>query len=398
MKKYLCLAVGLALAGISGPVSAQSDQKFDGVFWVGAYEPLSGPGAALGVSGTRAVQLAIDEWNANGGLHLDGKAYEIKYKYYDHGYSAERAVEAANKLVFDDGIKIMVTLAGSGPTIAAVEAVLEKNQIFNTTAGWNPNAIGPDKTYTFRVWMTGNEFGYVFLKWFREQFPEKKRIAIFEGATSAGMASGAMMKNHAEALGYEVVYEDYTDENATDYYAPITAMLAASPDLIEMSATRPGQEGLIVKQLHELGYEGKIVSAGTVPDETLKIAGGEAMEGMYLLQAISYDSPGTSPEEKAYAQAYRDKYNETFVSFQSEKMYDAAIGVFGAIEACQCSDPTELRDFFENYHWKTLAGQWTAWGGEETYGIKHQLIHTLPINVFEDGKIVTLQFVMPEVP
>ena len=395
MKKYLYLAIGLTLAGISSPISAQA---FDDVFWVGAYEPLSGPGAALGVGGTRAVQLAIDKWNAKGGLRVGGKSYEIKYKFYDHGYSAERAVEAANKLVFDDKIKILVTLAGSGPTIAAVEAVLEKNKIFNTTAGWNPKAIGSDKTYTFRVWMTGNEFGYVFLKWFKNEFPKKKRIAIFEGATSAGMASGSMMKRHAEALGYEVVHEDYTDENATDFYAPITAMLAKKPDLIEMSATRPGHEGLIVKQLYELGYKGKIVSAGTVPDETLKIAGKKAMEGMYLLQAISYDSPGTSPEEKAYAKAYRAKYNEKFVSFQSEKMYDAAIGVFGAIEACQCFDPTKLRDFFVTYNWKTLAGQMTAWGGEKTYGIKRQLIHTLPINVFKDGKIVTLGFEMPKVP
>ena len=79
-------------------------------------------------------------------------------------------------------------------------------------------------------------------------------------------------------------------------------------------------------------------------------------------------------------------------------MYDAAIGVFGAIEACQCFDPTELRDFFVNYNWMTLAGQMTAWGGEKTYGIKRQLIHTLPINVFRDGKIVTLGFEMPEVP
>ncbi|MCZ6773902.1 MAG: ABC transporter substrate-binding protein [Proteobacteria bacterium] len=395
MKRNLFVGLGLALAMIAGPSAAQ---KFDDVFWIGAYEPLSGPGAALGMGGTRGVGLAIDKWNAQGGLKVGGKSYEIKYKFYDHGYSAERAVETATKLVFDDGIKILVTLAGSGPTIAAVEAVLEKNKIFNTTAGWNPKAIGPDKTYTFRVWMTGNEFGYVFLKWFKAKFPDLKRIAIFEGATSAGMASGAMMKKHALDLGYEVVHEDFTDENATDFYAPITAMLAKNPDLIEMSATRPGHEGLIVKQLHELGYKGKLVSAGTSPDETFKIAGAEAMEGMYLLQAISYESPDASPAQKAYAKKYREKYNEKFVSFQSEKLYDAAIGVFGAIEACQCFDPTELRDFFVTYDWMTLAGQMTAWGGEKTYGIKRQLIHTLPINVFRDGKIVTLGFEMPDVP
>ena len=152
------------------------------------------------------------------------------------------------------------------------------------------------------------------------------------------------------------------------------------------------------EQLFELGYEGTIVSAGTNPDETYKIAGAEAMEGMYLLQSISYDSPDVSPEQKAYAKKYQEKYDEKFVTFHSENMYDAAQSVFSAIEECQCTDPTELRDFFETYSWKTLAGQMTAWGGEQTYGIKRQMIHSLPINVFKNGEIVTIAFGMPEVP
>ena len=395
MKRLTTVAVtALALFGASLPQA----QAFDEVLWIGAYEPMSGPGAALGIGASRGVGLAIDDWNGKGGIKVKGKSYEIKYKVYDHKYSGELAVETATKLVFDDKIKILVTNSGSGPTIAATEAVLEKNKIFNTTTGWNPKAIGPDKTYTYRVWGTGNEFGASFLKWWVKNFPDKKKIAIFEGATSAGMASGAIMKAHAQALGFEVVHEDYTDETASDFYAPITAMMAASPDLIEMSATRPGHEGLIVKQLHELGYQGTIVSAGTNPDETFKIAGAKAMEGMYLLQSISYESPDVSAEEKAYAKRYREKYKEKFVTFHSEKMYDAANGVFGAIEACQCLDPTELRDFFVNYSWKTLSGQMTAWGGEKTYGIKRQMIHSLPINVFKGGKIVTIAFGMPVVP
>ena len=295
------------LAGVIAiGASAAQAQKFDDVLWIGAYEPMSGPGAALGIGASRGVGLAIDDWNSKGGIKVKGKSYEIKYKVYDHKYSGELAVEVATKLVFDDKIKIMVTNSGSGPTIAATEAVLEKNKIFNTTTGWNPKAIGADKTYTYRVWGTGNEFGASFLKWWMKNNPDKKKIAIFEGATSAGMASGALMKAHAEALGFEVVHEDYTDETATDFYAPITAMMASGPDLIEMSATRPGHEGLIVKQLHELGYEGTIVSAGTNPDETLKIAGPKAMEGMYLLQSISYESPDVSAAQKAYAKRYQE--------------------------------------------------------------------------------------------
>lgn len=394
MKKTLSGMVA-SLAILAGPPVATA---FDDVLWVGAYEPMSGPGAALGVGASRGVMLAIEGWNARGGVKVGGKSYEIKYQVYDHRYSAELAVEVATKLVFDDKIKILIANAGSGPTIAATEAVLEKNRIFNTTTGWNPKAIGPDKTYTFRLWGTANEFGKSFLTWWAKENPDKMRIAIFEGATSAGMASGALMKGLAEGLGYEVVHEDYTEETATDFYSPITAMMASDPDLIEMSATRPGHEGLIVKQLHELGYEGTIVSAGTNPDETLKIAGAEAMEGIYLLQNISYESTDVSPEQKAYAARYKEKYDDRFVTYHSEKMYDMANGVFLAMEACQCMEPTELRDFMTTFSWKTLSGAMTAWGGEKTYGINRQMIHAIPINIFRDGQVVTIGFAVPEVP
>ena len=160
MKRLTTVAVtALALFGASLPQA----QAFDEVLWIGAYEPMSGPGAALGIGASRGVGLAIDDWNGKGGIKVKGKSYEIKYKVYDHKYSGELAVETATKLVFDDKIKILVTNSGSGPTIAATEAVLEKNKIFNTTTGWNPKAIGPDKTYTYRVWGTGNEFGASFL-------------------------------------------------------------------------------------------------------------------------------------------------------------------------------------------------------------------------------------------
>ena len=79
-------------------------------------------------------------------------------------------------------------------------------------------------------------------------------------------------------------------------------------------------------------------------------------------------------------------------------MYDMANGVFLAIEACQCMEPTELRDFMTTFSWKTLSGAMTASGGEQTYGIKRQMIHSIPIKIFRSGEVVTIGFAVPEVP
>ena len=54
------IAASVALVFAAGLAQAQ---KFDGEFWIGAYEPMSGPGGALGIGASRGVGLAIDKWN-----------------------------------------------------------------------------------------------------------------------------------------------------------------------------------------------------------------------------------------------------------------------------------------------------------------------------------------------
>ena len=73
--------------------------KFDGVIKVGAVGPLTGASAESGIACQQGQELAVAEWNAKGGIEIDGKHYEIELLYEDSAGAPETAVAAAEKLL-----------------------------------------------------------------------------------------------------------------------------------------------------------------------------------------------------------------------------------------------------------------------------------------------------------
>jgi branched-chain amino acid transport system substrate-binding protein len=397
MKKTLLCVVVAACVFMFGGFYASAEEN---VLIIGDFQPLSGPGASLGVGVHRGVELAVDDINAQGGITVDGKKYMLKTIVYDHKGTAEGGVTAANKLVFDDGVKYIVGTVGSGPSIAATEAVLTENKVLFATTGWNPKCLGPDRPYNFRLHGTGREYGMAFYEWAAEKLPEAKKVAIIAVNDPAGFAAADDTKAVAESLGMEVVGTEFFERGTTDYYPFLTRLIAKNPDIIDTGGSKPNEDGLMIKQLYELGYKGKIAAAGQVPSTTLEIAGKEAAEGVYLMQTIAYDSPtaAVSAEQKEYAKKYTEKYGDPLVPYQSEKCYDMVIGLVKAIENANSLDTTVVRDELAKTEWKYLSGHMSKWGGEKTYGIKHNLIIPIFINQFQDGKVVTVGSAMPDIP
>ena len=75
---------------------ATEEITYDGVFKLGAVGPLTGASAETGVAGKQGQELAVAEWNAKGGLEIDGKHYKIELIYEDSAGAPETAVAAAD--------------------------------------------------------------------------------------------------------------------------------------------------------------------------------------------------------------------------------------------------------------------------------------------------------------
>ena len=121
--------------GAAGSVSAATCDAEDELL-IGDHQPLSGASAAFGEQTYRGVILAIKHYNDGTHpmnptpcLEVRGKKYKLKTVVYDNKYTAEGGIAAANRLVFEDGAKYSVGSVGSGPSVAASDAVFEPNEI-----------------------------------------------------------------------------------------------------------------------------------------------------------------------------------------------------------------------------------------------------------------------------
>ena len=76
----------------------------EGPIKIAILAPLSGPVPTFGVSTRDGAILAIEEWNAKGGV----LGRQIEYIVEDSQCTADIAVNAANKVIEQDGVKYIV--------------------------------------------------------------------------------------------------------------------------------------------------------------------------------------------------------------------------------------------------------------------------------------------------
>ena len=171
LRKSFLLPVAVSILMAAGSVSAATCDAKDELM-IGDHQPLSGASAAAGQALHNAVKLAVKHYNegthplnSTPCLHVGGKKYKLTDAVYDNRYTAEGGIAAAKRLVFEDGAKFVVGTMGSGPSVAASDAVFEANKIIFLSTGWSKNVISADKPFTWRLNPTGSEFQEAFWQW-----------------------------------------------------------------------------------------------------------------------------------------------------------------------------------------------------------------------------------------
>jgi branched-chain amino acid transport system substrate-binding protein len=119
-------AAALALLALAAGVQAPAQQGVSKTEIVlGSIQDLSGPLAGFGKQVRLGMMLRVDEINEQGGIN----GRKIKLLSRTRGYDPKKAVLAAQKLVNQDKIFIMVGHIGTAQNNAAMPVQFEKNVI-----------------------------------------------------------------------------------------------------------------------------------------------------------------------------------------------------------------------------------------------------------------------------
>jgi len=302
---------------------------------IGEIGSLTGSEATFGISTRNAIELALREVNAAGGV----KGRKIEIRVYDNQSKPEEAANAANRLINQDQVLLILGEVASSNSIAMAQKAQPAKVPMISNASTNPKVteIGD---YIFRVCFIDPFQGYVMAKFARDylKFTKVAVLRDLGAAYSQGLAD-VFERKFTEMGGKIVAQETYT-KGSTDFRSQLTAVKRAQPDGIYI----PGYYndiGLIARQARELGITAKLMGGDGWDSEKLFELGGAAVEGSYFSNHYSPDDP--NPRIQKFIADYKAAFGGVPDSLAALG-YDAAMVAVDAMKRAPSLDRAAVRD------------------------------------------------------
>ncbi len=393
----MVLSVSFAMGSILSytPASAQVKEEIIKFGVVGA---LTGPAAAWGGAVYHGVELAIDDWNAAGGVVVKGVRYKFKCMPYDDKYTANTAMEVVNKLIYEDGVKYFAGPQGSAGGLA-VAPVVTRNRIINTSIAYDDRTIDPANKYTFRMLIPSSFASPAFFKWIVENYKIKTSAHISPN-DSSGYAQNEYENKVLRGLGVTILDEIFYERATTDFMPFVTKILAKNPDMITCGGSPTGSIALIAKQARAMGYKGVISNTSPTSAADLVPVIGKDAEGI-ISCAKAFEPPLSQKMIELLARE-KTKYGRSYATFPDFYVFFTIVAE--AIQRAQSLDTTDIKniledptqvwtlDFIEKGKARIGSPRCLEFYGESG---KHQAYYPFLITQVRDGKDKNVALVEP---
>lgn len=340
----LFLASTLLIGVLAGCNSEGGSGDGGDTIKIGINLELSGGTASYGQSEDKAIDLAVEEINNEGGI--DGKKIELVK--VDNKSDAGEATNGAIKLITKDKVVAIIGAATSGNTVAQVE-VAGKNEIplispSGTSTTVTVNDKGKVNEYAFRTAFIDPFQGTVAANFAANEL-KVKNVAIYaDNSSDYAKGLAASFKKDFEAAGGKIVAQESYVAKDTDFRSTLTSLKSKNPDFIFI----PGyyeEVGLIVKQAREMGITVPLMGAdGWDSPDIVDLAGADALNNTYIITAYSSEDP--DGKAKAFSDKFNEKYGEAPNSFHALG-YDTVYLLKDAIERAGSTDGAKIKDALE---------------------------------------------------
>jgi len=140
-----------------------------------------------------------------------------------------------------------------------------------------------------------------------------------------------------KAMGHEVVAYEMVTKGEQDQSSLVTRIKSKNPDMVFWTAYY-ADGGLLIKQLRQGGYRGKITVGDGSTDPHLIQIGGKATEGVY---ALANPLPEFLPKGKDFIAKYKAKFNQEPGPY-SALSYDGMMLLADALKRAGSTDHAKL--------------------------------------------------------
>jgi len=292
MKKFTSMVAAAAL--LSGMAYAKEVK-------IGVVLPLTGGIAAFGETSKRGLDLA-NEQNAklsNGDT--------VKLVYVDDRSDKVEAATAVQKLLDKDKVSVILGEVASSNSMAMAPIAEKAKTPMITHASTNPR-VTKDKKYVTRACFIDPFQGAVMAKYALDN-NLKKAVVVTDAKQDYSVGLSKAFKKAYKAGGGEVVKTVLINSGDKDFNAQVATIKAANPDIIAFTGYY-NEAALLAKQARDMGVKTPFIGADGVGFPELVQIGGKAAEGFMYTDHFN-EAAASSPEAKAYVDAYHKKYDKT---------------------------------------------------------------------------------------
>ncbi len=368
----------LVVLGMALPAFAQTPVK------VGAIYILSGGAATYGQFAKNGLDLAVDEINAAGGIL--GRQVEVSLE--DSEGSAEVAIRAARRLVYEGNVDLLMGLDSSGVAAALAPVVPELERPFIITHAATPDVTGSlCNANVFRVSVNINQHMKAAALLAASELSAKRWTTIGPDY-SFGHQSWEFFQDYAKDTVDGIEFMDevaFPPFGGQDFVPFITRIMDAKPEGVLISLWG-GDLINFVRQasdrgFFDQGFEVMMTLGGAT--EVLSALGDRMPEGVWVGTRYWFLGPD-SDVNRHFVEAYHERYGE-YPSYNAEGAYSALYtykaaaekagsvdtdAIIAALEGLTLDTPAGVRTIRPEDHQAVLPATWGKTASDPAYSIR----------------------------
>ena len=305
---------------------------------LGVISPNTGALAVYGAAVTTAVDLAVSEINAAGGI----LGQQVTVINTDDQFDPAETLNAFNSLV-SQGVGLIVGSVTSGCTSAITGAANEEGVVLLTPSA-TADSITTEDDYVFRACYADGFQGAIAAYYAKSAgYTDVGVVYCAADTYSKGLYDSFAAAAATYGLNIKAV-ESTASLDVQDYTNQFASMVSSGVQFVYAPYYYDVIGPYIVTQARAAGYTGIIMGAdgydGT-PDYVVEGADLTAFNNVYWTN--HYDPSDADPAVQAFVSAYKAMFNSTPNAI-SALAYDAVYMYKAAIEKAGSADPAAVRD------------------------------------------------------
>lgn len=333
MKALKIFAIGLVfLTGLLGSGCNSGSNKKDTPkeIKLGVIYPLTGDAAFWGNNAKKGVELAVEDFIKS------NKGIDIKVIYEDSKSSTKDAVNAVNKLIFQDKVKF---IAGDlvSSNLLAIAPICEQNKVVAVGQGSNPK-IKDAGQYIFRTWPSDDLQGRALAYFLENNLKPQNPSLIFINNEYGNGVADVISRTYSK----EILFKEKYDPAQRDFRNLILKIPAKSDAIVIIGY--PEELPVLLKQLSEANKMLTVIGTETFENKDIKTA----KHNFQMFYTVPAFADSASNSYKIFVQSYKNKFGSE-PGVPSDPVYDATMLLLLSIKEVGY-DPDKVKNHLLNIH------------------------------------------------